>query len=218
MVNELQKVEYDQPVELSFISTLEKTLIPSKQYIKALKEYEKNHKEWEVDFKNGDVAKNAEPQRPEPTYDGLNAEALAVHMAKVLPVHASSTIGLPVVYNHDTKIYEVSEDNLEARLWQKLYNEFMMVYTPHYAENAKVANQFRNAVQRMAKNALASGANLPFNDKMDPNKIAFKNGTYRFKEDTLKPTVKEDYQTTRIEYDYIDNPKHNIVACGSWLR
>lgn len=82
-------------------------------------------------------------------------------MAKVLPVHASSTIGLPVVYNHDTKIYEVSEDNLEARLWQKLYNEFMMVYTPHYSENAKVANQFRNAVQRMAKNALASGANLP---------------------------------------------------------
>ncbi|QNL31306.1 DNA primase [Enterococcus phage vB_EFaS_TV51] len=216
MVNELQKVEYDQPIELSFISTLEKTLTPSKQYIKALSEYEKDHKEWEVDFKNGDAAKNAEPQRPEPSYDGLNAEALAVHMAKVLPVHASSTIGLPVVYNHDTKIYEVSEDNLEARLWQKLYNEFMMVYTPHYAENAKVANQFRNAVQRMAKNALASGANLPFNDKMDPNKIAFKNGTYRFKEDTLKPTVKEDYQTTRIEYDYIENPKHNIVA--EWIE
>ena len=120
MVNELQKVEYNQPVELSFISTLEKTLTPSKQYIKALSEYEKDHKEWEVDFKNGDAAKNAEPQRPEPSYDGLNAEALAVHMAKVLPVHASSTIGLPVVYNHDTKIYEVSEDNLEARLWQKL--------------------------------------------------------------------------------------------------
>ena len=104
MVNELQKVEYEQPVELSFISTLEKTLTPSKQYIKALKEYEKDHKEWEVDFKNGDAAKNAEPQRPEPSYDGLNAEALAVHMAKVLPVHASSTIGLPVVYNHDKNL------------------------------------------------------------------------------------------------------------------
>lgn len=51
---------------------------------------------------------------------------------------------------------------------------------------------------------------------MDPNKIAFKNGTYRFKEDTLKPTVKEDYQTTRIEYDYIENPKHNIVA--EWIE
>lgn len=51
MVNELQKVEYDQPIELRFISTLEKTLTPSKQYIKALSEYEKDHKEWEVDFK-----------------------------------------------------------------------------------------------------------------------------------------------------------------------
>lgn len=214
-MNEITKVDYKQPLYLGFTTTLEQTLTPSKQYVKAMIEYQNEHKQWQVDFANGDVAKNDEPQKPEPSFDGLNAEALAIHMAKVLPVYASSSIGLPVVYNHDTKIYEMSEDNLESRLWKKLYNEYMITFTPHYAENAKIASQFRNAVQRMAKNALANGADLPFNDKLNPNMIAFKNGTYRFKEDTLTETQQSDYQTTRIEFDYIPNAKHNIVA--EWI-
>lgn len=215
-MNELKKVEYEQPLEIGFTTTLKNSLTLSKQYMKAIDEYADLHAQWEIDYAKGEVAKNAEPQKPQPTYDGLNAESLAVHMANVLPVHASSSIGLPVVYNHETKIYELSEDNLESRLWKKLYNDYMMLYTPELAENSKVANQFRNAVQRMAKNALASGSDLPFNDKMNPNMIAFKNGTYRFKEDTLTPTTREDYQTTRIEYDYIKNPKHNQVA--EWIE
>lgn len=214
-MNEIQKVDYEQSQELKFTTALQSTLTPSAKYMKELSAYMQEHEQWVKDYEKGEVTKNAEPMKPEVTYDGLNAELLALTLPQLLPAYASAEIGLPVVYNNETKIFEMSGDNLESRLWLKLYGEYMLNYSPELASNTKVANQFRNAVQRMSKNALAQGANLPFNDKLDANKIAFKNGTYRFKEDTLSPTCKEDYQTTRIEYDYVAGAKHNIVA--EWI-
>lgn len=214
-MNEIQKVDYEQSQELKFTTAVQNTLTPSAKYLKELSAYTKEHEQWVKDYEKGDASKNAEPMKPEVTYDGLNAELLALTLPQLLPTYASAEIGLPVVYNNETKIFEMSGDNLESRLWLKLYGEYMLNYSPELASNTKVANQFRNAVQRMSKNALAQGANLPFNDKLDANKIAFRNGTYRFKEDTLLPTCKEDYQTTRIEYDYVAGAKHNIVA--EWI-
>lgn len=216
MVNELQKVEYKQPLDLKFNTVLDSVLIPSKNYLKAMEEYHSEHAQWKVDFEKGDVAKNAEPQPPKKTFDGLNMEMLALELQKVLPAYASSEIGLPVVYNNQTKIYEMSGDNLESRLWLKLYGEYMIQYRPELANNPKIANQFRNAVQKMAKNAQGLGSDLPFNDKLNANLIAFKNGTYRFKENTLTETQKEDYQTTRIEFDYVESPKRNIIC--DWIE
>ena len=221
-VKELQKVEYNPTMETILENTLRQHLLPSKSYMKEFKEYQADmqaYNEWQEKFNNGEVAKNTEPVkpvRPDLEYDGLNVDNLAIELAKAFPVYASSDIGLPVIYNHYSKIYELSQDDLEARLHKYIYVNHIR---PNYYEltnNPKIARQLRETIKLMAKNAQADGANLPFNDKLDPNKIAFKNGTYNFKDDTLKETTAQDYQTTRIEYDYIHNANHNIVA--EWME
>ena len=221
-VNELKKVEYLPEMGTRLESTLKEHLVPSKEYMKAYKEYNKatkKHNDWQEKYNNGEVAKNTEPAkpaRPELEYDGLNVDNLAIELAKVFPVYASSSIGLPVIYNHETKIYELSPDDLEARLHRYIYVNHIRPNYHELTNNPKISKQFRETIKLMAKNAQSEGSNLPFNDKLDPNKVAFKNGTYNFKDDTLKETTPKDYQTTRIEFDYIHNATHNIIA--QWIE
>lgn len=221
-VKKLEKVEYKPTMETLLENTLRQQLLPSKSYLKEFKEYQADmqaYNEWQEKFTNGEVAKNTapvKPARPALEYDGLNVDNLAIELAKLFPVYASSSIGLPVIYNHESKIYELSQDDLEARLHKYIYVNHIRPNYHELTNNPKIARQLRETIKLMAKNAQADGTNLPFNDKLDPNKIAFKNGTYNFKDDTLKETTAKDYQTTRIEYDYIHNPNHNIVA--EWIE
>lgn len=215
-MNEISKVDYAQPLHLQFETTVTNQLSVSKAYLKELAQYNKDYKEWKKDLAVGDASELDEPTKPQISYDGLNQEMLAYELQNVLPTYASANVGLPIIYNHETRIFEMSQDDLESRLWNILYVKYMLQYTPHLAMDNKISNQFRNAVMKMAKNAKALGSDLPFNDKIDYNLIAFKNGTYRFKENTLTETKKEDYQTTRIEFDYIEDAKQNIVT--DWIE
>lgn len=215
-MKELQKVSYTPEVKTQFTTLLENAVTVSPAYLKELKKYEKELREWKHDVLDGQATEDDKPMEPEKKYGAMNNELLAFMLPSVQPVYASSEIGLPVIYNHETRIYEQSIDDLESRLWNKLYGEWLVKFKPEFAMDTKVSNQFRQAVSKMAKNARSTGANLPFNHNLDPNLIAFRNGTYRFKEDTLTPTTPEDYQTVRIEYDYKPDAKHNIVA--DWIE
>ena len=166
----------------------------------------------DITDKEGNVTKRHIEVREESFIEDFN---------KVCYVYAHPTLNTPYHYNTETGIWdEIITGRFTLSDWfyeNTLVPPFREVLKTNEYGNL-VGKELRKLSGKLATRSMTKGDNTPLGEQPNPNIIAFENGTYDFKTNTIRETVLEDYHTVQLQYPLIEETDESKILAVDWMR
>lgn len=149
---------------------------------------------------------------------GLLQDSVKVFLRKELKVQGHPSLGGVYIYNRKLKLWRL-ERAPQAVIVDSLTTILKETFNWKFLPN----NRFTNDISKAVKDYLAEvaplyGEDSPLIGSSLGHLIAFNNGTYNFRTNTIEETIPEHYQTMKLPYDLIQPEENEHLLANDWLE
>ena len=142
------------------------------------------------------------------SFTKLNERATLTALRDAVPLATSGKLNAPYIYNSKKGVWESLPSKESAQQIVESYlTEQCQLLLAQLNGSSLISNQLHKSIQTVAQQYVkVESSNVGHNllNMSNPNLIAFKNGLYDFKTNTMRSITKEDYQTMALPYDLIE--------------
>lgn len=154
------------------------------------------------------VTVDGEKVLDETSFTKLNERATVTALRESFPLATSGKLNAPYVYNSKKGIWEElpSKESAQQMVEAHIVSQCKMLLA-QLNGSSTISNQLNKSIQTVAQQYVRIDSSNTGHDLLrmtNPNLIAFRNGLYDFKTNTMRSITKDDYQTMALPYDLIE--------------